>query len=472
MLPKRWLLINLTWVVLSVVAQQTEVCLSFKDKSSGMYGFKDKASGDIIIPAQYEKVSCSSGQLFPVFKDGYWFVVNTSNQPVTPINKMKDQIIYHKGRFDSVPQLYGYTSYFNDILGKYGAAYYQYYRINEQCDCIPVEGMLCPFFVAIDTTQTPEYLKLLQRAYVARTKDYDAPLAYKLWHKARSLAPNNAFVEYFMATLVYDGYQFDNYAYNFNPKKYGHLYQVVDSLKETKSTDHEVNKKLNLLQWHMANSDKDKKWQMEEYFWEFQISDSIEKLYDLAMEKEKKTNGETPFYWQIRGARFNSYQDDFGRKELKAEFKELRHSPYRKELGGEIIDATIGAKGFVQNGFQGWGLAAQVSLMNFSALGYSIHYGIGYDRFIKENTTSNAINLDFHTVNLSYFFGDMGKSIGVRPTIPLSFWRIQLEYGYQFMFGANNRDLRGHHLGVKMSIPYYTVNRYVKSFYYFNSTFF
>jgi hypothetical protein len=467
--PRIFLTLLFMVVLVGMVAQHGQVCLRFKDKSTGKFGFKEDKTGKIIIPAEYDKVACSSGELFPVFKNGYWYVVNSENQPITPTQKMKDQIIYHQGRFDSVPRLYAYTTSFNDLMGKYGAWYYQYYRINLNCDCIPEEGMLCPFFVSIDTSQTPEYLKFLQRAYVARTKDYDGQLVYQLWQQARSVAPENAFVEYFMATLVYDGYQFDNYTCNFNPKKYGHLYEVVDSLIELKSNEQEVNAKLALLQWHLTNSDSDKKWQIDEYFWDYEISDSIEKLYDLALEKEKLVNGETPFYWQIRGARFNAYGDDLSRKENKKEFKTLRSSPFKHEFGGTIGDATVGVKGFVQNGYSGWGVAAQFSMMNLSFFANSLHYGIGYDRFMKDVNTANAINLDFHAVNLSYFFGDMGRSFGVRPTMPLSFWRIQLEYGYQFMFGSNNRDLRGHHLGIKLSIPVYNAFRYVNDFYYFNS---
>jgi hypothetical protein len=458
------------WLVTGV-AQQGQVCLSFRDKTNGKYGFKEKESGKIIIPAEYEKVSCSFGELFPVFKDGYWFVLNASNQSITPMNKMKDQILYHQGRFDSEPKLYGLTTHFNTLLNEFGAVYYQYYRINDNCDCIPEDGMLCPFFVDIDTTNTPTYLKFLQQSYVAATRDFDANKVYLHWKEAREAAPDNAFVDYFLATLMYNDFEFDNYFPNYNSKKYIELFRVVDSLENDKSSEKDRMEKLVLLQWHRSNLDDYKKWAMKDYFSNYAKSDSSDKYYDLALSKEKNANGETPFYWQISGARFKAYGDELSRKENKEEFKILRSSQYKKEYGGTIGDVTVGVKGFTQNGYTGWGVAAQFSVMNLSFFANSLHYGIGYDRFMKETSTVNAVNLDFHAINLNYFFGDMGRSFGVRPTLPLSFWRIQLEYGYQFMFGSNNRDLRGHHLGVKWSIPIYNLFRYVNDFYYFNSTF-
>jgi hypothetical protein len=451
-------------------AQSFEECLSFIDKATGKYGFKEKSTGEIIIPAEYEKVSCSSGKLFPVYKDGFWYVVDSLNKPVTPTNKMKDVIIFYKGKYDDEPRLYGLTTHYNGILTELGSSYYQYYPINLNCDCVPENMMFCPFFVDIDTSSTPEYLKLLQKSYIAAKKDFNGPLAYKYWKQALASDPDNPYVDYFMATLVHNDYGLDLYYPNYNAKRHVELITLVDSLTDLNSSDKEDVRKLNFLQWHLANLDEDKSWSMKEYFMDYEVSDTLIKHYDFALDKEKKANEGSLFYWQIRGARLNAYQYDWTNKEEKNEFKALRTSPYKKEFGGTLGEVTLAGKGFLQNGYQGWGVAAQVSIMNLSAWAYSIHYGLGYDRFMKENSAANAVNLDMHAVNLSYFFGDMGRSFGVRPTVPLSFWRIQLEYGYQFMFGSNNRDLRGHHIGIKFSIPIYNTFRYVNYFYSLNST--
>jgi hypothetical protein len=204
---------------------------------------------------------------------------------------------------------------------------------------------------------------------------------------------------------------------------------------------------------------------IEDIYWSINEVDSL-KYFTNAYSKQRAIDTVSKAYWDMRAVAY-TYEFEGSRKENKTEFKSLMKSPYKKDMSPSRMDLTLAPSGFMQNGIQGFGLAAQVTQRLISPPFLEVHYGLGYERYLKTEYHVNAYNFDMYLLNLGFFSGNQQRSFGLRPTLPLSIWIFQFEYGFQFIFGPNNNDLRGHRLGLKLNIPYYNVTRDVNSFHFF-----
>jgi len=224
-----------------------------------------------------------------------------------------------------------------------------------------------------------------------------------------------------------------------------------------------------LIIWIYNAFSKDMEYQLsstiEDIYWSINEVDSL-KYFTNAYSKQRAIDTVSKAYWDMRAVAY-TYEFEGSRKENKTEFKSLMKSPYKKDMSPSRMDLTLAPSGFMQNGIQGFGLAAQVTQRLISPPFLEVHYGLGYERYLKTEYHVNAYNFDMYLLNLGFFSGNQQRSFGLRPTLPLSIWIFQFEYGFQFIFGPNNNDLRGHRLGLKLNIPYYNVTRDVNSFHFF-----
>jgi hypothetical protein len=466
---------TITIIVLSVLLlvnntkAQSSKCMSFKDKESGMWGFKNSETNEVVIPATYDLVACSRGEVFPVKKNGFWFMVNAKNEPLTPINKMKDAMMYYP-LHGSEPIWWGKSTYANELLKEYGYINEQMYKINKNCDCVPEDFYLCPFYVNMDTSATPEYLKMMQLAHIKLTEHFDFTGAQYYYGLAKKLAPNNTFLDYYMGTVL-NNLPSIFYVGKYNKINYGELenwYGEVNNSDTVSSMDKR------LVIWMYNAISNDMEYQLtstiEDIYWSSEDTDTL-KYFTNAYTNQRAVDTVSRAYWDMRAVAYE-YEFDGSRKEVKNEFKTLLKSPYKKAMSPSRMDLTLAPSGFIQNGIQGFGLAAQVSLRLISPPLLEVHYGLGYERYLKPEYHVNAFNFDLYMLNLGVFSGNQQRSFGFRPTLPLSIWLFQLEYGYQFIFGPNNNDLRGHRIGLKFNIPYYNITKDVNGFHFFGNEFY
>jgi hypothetical protein len=443
--------------------------MSFKDKTTGMWGFKNTETKEVVIPAMYDLVSCSRGEVFPVKKNGFWYMVNVKNEPLTPINKMKDAMMYYP-LHGSEPIWWGKSTYANELLEDYGYHIEQMYKINKNCDCVPEDFYLCPFYVNMDTTATPEYLKMMQIAHIKLTEHFDFTGAHYYYSLAKNLAPTNPFVDYYMGTVIND---LTKIFYVWKRTKIN-LEELEDRYNSVLDSDTISSMDKRLIIWIYNAFSKDMEYQLsstiEDIYWSSEEVDSL-KYFTNAYTKQRAIDTVSRAYWDMRAVAYE-YEFDGSGKENKNEFKAILKSPYKIDMSPSRMDLTLAPSGFLQNGIQGFGLSAHVSLRLISPPLLEIHYGLGYERYLKPEYPINAFNFDLYMVNLGVFSGNQQRSFGLRPTLPLSIWLFQLEYGYQFIFGSNNNDLRGHRIGLKFNIPYYNITKDVNGFHFFGNEFY
>lgn len=467
---KTFLLSALLFLVIPHSFGQSEKCMSFKDKESGLWGFKNSETKEIVIPALYETVACYKGEIFPVKKDGFWYMVNAKNEPLTPTNKMKDVMMYHS-LHGSEPIWWGKSTYANELIKDFGYFEEEVYKINKNCDCVPEDYYLCPFYVDMDTTLTPEYLKMMQIAHVKLTEHFDLSLAQYYYSLAKKMAPNNPFVDYYMGNVYFNTYRL------FNLNEFGKLdYEKMDDWYfEMINSDSVSTMDKRIVQCFyngVANEMNEQlQYTLDDYYWNFYDGVDTAYYFKTAFENQQKIDTISRAYWELRVSKY-SVDEISSKKEMNKEFKILQKSPYKKEMSPDREDLTLTIGGFMQNGIQGFSIATQIMYRPMYPPLFEAHYGLGYERYLKQEYHVNAYNLDLYVLNLGLFSGNKQRSFGIRPTIPIGIWYFQLEYGYQFILGPNNNDLRGHRFGLKFNIPYYNLSKNVSSFHFFGDEFY
>lgn len=162
---------------------------SFKDKDTKLKGMKEASTGEIVIPAEYDKILDWNNETVIVMKGNEKMAINYLNEIIV---SPTEQDLYLE-RYDPV--------HFDEVFAYNNDVYIaENYKVNSKGQCIPIDYYPCPTNFNIDTTNASAEHKLIQKS-VEALRACEAEEAIKYAQKAIDANPNNAASRYWYSRM-------------------------------------------------------------------------------------------------------------------------------------------------------------------------------------------------------------------------------------------------------------------------------
>ena len=460
-------------------AQHFSDTIPFQDKKTKQWGFQDRKTKSIVIPANYTSVRNFYHGYAVVEIDKKFGVINLKEEKISPF--IMDELMFEFCAECPVGKLRAVRDY-----GDWST--HRIYYVNLKCQCEPAEYYTCPADVAIDTSRSSKSLRLIQKAeYELQLGDLDKALKYA--DLAAAADTNSAFPLFWKAAvIVHDEHPFYNVIYNKISDREIEIHQQERKLKrERESWEKEMEAKTKALE---KNGD----------------DEALDKLYEMDTKKTNDFEARENDLDQKQDKIYNSYDsldavnDQFtalvyehndwiystANKILRTEPEKssiwysalaLKHrtteNPEEKKAANKILK-----KENMRNvgGIESFGIVAGYGIGNMQHADLTLAMGV-YDRInaVFDLTAYTSLGFEYgidqridafkstagfhgpvHFMISPMLFTDYTHwKFGFRPEIGVAIKTLSFSYGYTLVNKEFFTPARGHIFKAKIFVPLY-----------------
>lgn len=476
-------------------ALSSQELVPFYDREKQLWGFQNKETQKIIVQPQFDFAQEWWNDHGIVSKNRKFGLVDMNGNMVSEFIHDRIYVETCEGCVlkNSLVAVHYYFFYKSSISAV------RRFKIDTKCNCIPQPYYPCPPMVPMDTSSTPENLRILQRAeysyHLGEIKN-----AIRLADKAIAADTNDASTYFWKA--VHLGYTHDliimqspsvqindlkNDQSRFDSEN-KEIEKILEKRRMSKNSDHlseeeykiemdrlEEEKKIFAIEFEKKTKSLDSlqlfhdKWKEQSLDYlntRFDSTYKLDSYYDAILRKTESSD--------IRNSTLSlkydlEYLPNSEKKEIKREIKKVVPRYQRKSIESLMILPSFGFFPYARVEMNvSYGLSDFVFKNGICGL---FAVGLGYDKDLNSSMESFMLTImrqPLGIIHMAFSLMAVGNDefsdAGFRPEFGFSFSAFTVLYGYNFVSKSKFGNARGNMVSIRMNFPVWRKDKFQNNF--------